>query len=223
VLITAVVGFASMRADHDFSIPIVVFGALMLLVLVYAQWERYRRKRDKIRFVRELLDVLQVDLHPLRKLRLALDLRPYDHSAKLIWTGKSSAGNRKAKYRDKWLYLDLLLADGTRVEVRREVGVKTKKSSIQQEKRRMFLSVKPNPKRYDVNQIRADADKLRKKMKEAVLGMFATHPDDFHVHVDPKEGGLEIKVSQVTTQISADEVHSLLHALIGFLARRRRR
>jgi hypothetical protein len=222
LLITAALALLHAYAKQGLPPLMLLFGAVVFMGIGLVQWKGYRRKRDKVRFVCDLLEELHVDLHPLRKLRLALDLRPYDHAAKLIWSGTSSAGNPKAKYRDRWLHLDLLLADGTRMRLEREVGVKTKKGGIQSEKRRMFLAMKPNPKRYDVSQIRADADKLRKRMKDAVLGMFASHPDDFHVHVDPQEGWFEIKVSQVDQQISVDEVHSLLHALIGFLARRRR-
>jgi hypothetical protein len=200
-----------------------IIGGVIILMIVLRQLDRYRRKRNKIQFISEIMNGLQVDLHPRRKVRMEIDIRPYDHGAKLIWSGQAPGGKPKEKYRDKWLSIDVMLADGTKLEIRREIGIKTKSGSVQTEKRRLFLSIVPNPKRYDLTQIAADADKLRKRLKDALHALFETHPDDFHVHVDPAVGGLRIKVSQETAPIIAEEVMKLVHALIGFLAARRAR
>jgi hypothetical protein len=128
--------------------PLGIVATIVLLVLFFRGNKKIARKRAKLDFLKGLLGELKDELHPRMPIRFDFDLTAYDHTGKLERTARSYAGNAKSYYSDKWLRLRVVLADKSRVEVVRQVGIKVKKGNVQHEKRRMFITVTPNPRRY---------------------------------------------------------------------------
>ena len=199
-------------------------GALLFAVVLFTALDRCARVARlgaKVEFLTRLLADLSDDLHPRRKLGLKLDLAPYDAARKLIWRGRSSAGNPKNKFADNWLRLELLLADHTRLRFRQQVGIKTKKGGIVSERRRFFLLVRPGPM-CDLPGLLRDLEGERKRLRAAVASQFSNPPEDFHLHAKQDGSELRIDVMQDDAPITAPEVLGLLHGVVLFLARHNR-
>lgn len=199
------------------ALPYAIVGSIVVLVVINRSGA-IKRKAAKVEFVRALLAGASADLHPRGRLKLKLDLHPYDHATKIAWTGRSSAGNVKKKFSDDWLELDLVLVDRTHLHLRQQVGVKTKKGSIVKEKRRLFLTLRPGP-RYDWARAKGSLESLRHDLKAAVARHFQNPPEDFHVHFVIAGSTLRIEVAQEDAPILAAELLALIGEVMGFLAR----
>ncbi len=215
VISFAVFQLAGAPDDSDiFGIPVAIL--LLVAALGYGGRAVVHRKNDKVEFTKELLASLREELMPGKRVRMRLDLRFYEHDTKLFWTGESQFGNPKAKYSDKWLAFEGTLAEGSTVAVRRQAGIKTKSESIMREKRRLFLTVEPNPNRYQLE--RMDMAQLKRGLKSAVGQLFHDPPEKFHFRPELHSGRLKIKVTQLDAPILAEEVMVVLQCVFSFLA-----
>lgn len=222
LLATLVVLFVTIDDASEFA-ALFIFSWVLTIIFWVSSVKATGRKLAKVDFTERLLKGLKDELHPGDKLSVRFDFHAYDSAGKQIWEGRSPFGNRKVKYADKWLHLKLRLADGTRVRVRREVGVKTKKGSIQKEKRRLWLHVKPEPSLYDVDAAIADHDTLRRSLKTAVRESFHDPPEEFHVHAEEgtREGTIRVRVTQMDAPILPDECVALLEGVMWHLGKYR--
>ncbi len=214
------VHLASSEGPGNFPLFVFMF-ALFALMLPYGAFKKHARLKRKLTFIWDLSRYLQDEWHPALKINLSIDLRAYDHEDKLIFKGKAPGGKTKTKFNDKWLSLSGTLADGTAVRIRREIALKHKAGSQQSEKRRLFFTIKPNPKRYDLLRLAQDQDSLRKRMKDSLHTLFDDPPEKFHVNLGSDASEFRIKVRQDDAPITAEEVFALLRAVISFLAARR--
>lgn len=198
--------------------PAGMIGGIIAALIYGTRRARRARARDKAAFSRELHERLLDELHPRRPVLLDFDLRRYDEASKRIWSGRSSAGNVKHKYSDKWLRYRAVLADGTRLEIVRQAGVKTKKGSVVKEKRRLFLSITPNPRRYALAllQEQRPARRLRDRL-QAATGAFHNDPEEFHARVQGAGDALRVKVTQEDAPILAREVVTIIEEVVRFL------
>jgi hypothetical protein len=181
------------------------------------------RKQAKYEFTRELLHVLADDLHPLAKHSMTFDPRHYDTASKRTWTGTSAAGRAKHKYTDKWLDLDLVLADGSRLRLRCQAGVKEKRGNIVSEKRRVFVVLEPDDRRYDLATLGRDLGQLKKRFKLAGRETTGAADERFHVHPTLREGAIRVRVTQMDAPVSVTEVMRLVEAIVGYVAEHPRR
>ncbi len=177
------------------------------------------RKQAKFEFTQSLLRALADDLHPLAKHAVTFDARHYDEASKRI----TPPGRPKAKFTDKWLDLDVALADGTRLRVRCQAGVKEKRGRLVSEKRRLFVAFAPDPRRYDVLAMGRDVAQLRKRLKVAGLETTGAVGERFHVHLDARDDGIRVRVTQMDAPISVAEVLRLVEVIVGYLAEHPRR
>lgn len=198
--------------------PAGLIGGVIAGGLYMAKRGKVKRAREKLAFARELHETLADDLHPRRSVVLDFDLRHYDVASKQIWSGRSSAGNAKYKYSDKWLRYRAVLADGTRLDIVRQAGVKTKKGSVVKEKRRLFLELTPNPRRYALSLLHQErpARRLRARL-EAATGAFHNDPEEFHARVQGAADALRVKVTQEDAPILAREVVTIIEEVVRFL------
>ncbi|MCW8140793.1 MAG: hypothetical protein KIT58_17975 [Planctomycetota bacterium] len=199
--------------------PVGMIGGLLTGGFYWTKRGKLGRARAKVDFARELHGLLEDELHPRKAVMLDFDLRHYDETVKRVWAGRSSAGNAKYKYSDKWLHYRAVLADGTRVEVVRQAGVKTKKGHVVKEKRRLLLSLTPHPGRYAMERLKDErlGRRLRARLSAAV-GAFHNDPEEFHARVDGGGGGtLRIKATQEDAPILAGEVVAIVEEVVRFL------
>jgi hypothetical protein len=175
------------------------------------------RQEAKLEFTRSLLLALADDLHPLAKHHLSFDPRHYDIASKRTWTGRSAAGRYKARYTDKWLELEVVLADGTRLRLRCQAGLKEKRASIVSEKRRVFVAVQPDAVRYDLAAIGRDLAQLKKRFKAAGRETTGAADERFHVHPRLDDGVIRVRVTQMDAPISVAEVLRLVEAIVGYV------
>ncbi len=202
-----------------FFLPPAGFIGGVIAVAVYgAKRGKVKRAREKAAFARELHDRLSDELHPRRPVILDFDLRHYDETSKRVWSGRSSAGNQKHKYSDKWLRYRAVLADGTRLDIVRQAGVKTKKGNVIKEKRRLLLELTPNPRRYALALLKQErpAKRLRARL-EAATGAFHNDPEEFHARVQGAGDALRVKVTQEDAPILAGEVVTIVEEVVRFL------
>lgn len=213
------VPFLALGVAGCFAVPPVgiIVGAVAWLIY-NAKMGKLKRAREKVAFARELHDRLQDELHPRRSVILDFDLRHYDEKSKLVWSGRSIAGNEKLKYSDKWLHYRAVLADGTKLEIVRQAGVKTKKGSVVKEKRRLLLELVPNPRRYALSLLQQErpARRLRARL-EAATGAFHNDPEEFHARVQGSGDALRVKVTQEDAPILANEVVTIVEEVVRFL------
>lgn len=203
--------------------PASVFGLFFFIVLIITGWNRGKaidRKEAKVAFLRDLLESFRDELHPRAPIRYRFDLRAYDAPDKVERTARSATGNLKTYYSDKWLHLRLTLADRTVVEVVRQQGLKTKKGGVVSEKRRLFLTVTPNPRRYWPMQGEPMVNRLRWELRNTVSRWFHNPPEMFHAKVDCHERDLEVRITQEDADILPAEVHALVGCLVYHLAQR---
>lgn len=198
--------------------PAGVIGAVIAGVVYATKRGKIKRAHEKVAFARELHDRLADELHPRRSVILDFDLRHYDEASKKIWTGRSIAGNPKHKYSDKWLHYRAVLADGTKLDIVRQAGVKTKKGNVVKEKRRLFLELTPNPRRYALALLKQErpARRLRARL-EAATGAFHNDPEEFHARVQGAGDTLRVKVTQEDAPILAQEVVTIIEEVVRFL------
>ncbi|MCO5170289.1 MAG: hypothetical protein M9894_28470 [Planctomycetes bacterium] len=198
--------------------PLGIFGGIIAGVFYWRKRDKLNRARDKVAFARELHERLEDELHPRRAVVLDFDLRHYDEKGKQVWSGFSSAGNPKYRYSDKWLHYRAVLADGTRLEVVRQAGVKVKKGNVVKEKRRLLLSLTPHPRRYAMELLKEERPNRRLRARlQAAVGAFHNDPEEFHARVDGGGGSLRIKATQEDAPILAAEVVTIVEEVVRFL------
>lgn len=198
---------------------ITFFVAVVVALVYFARRATRQRAREKVRFLGDLVDLLRDELHQRAHIIIDFDLRHYDEKSKLAWTGRSSAGNAKHKYSDKWLVLRCMLGDGTGLEVVRQAGIKTKKGSVVKEKRRLFVSLRPNPRRYPMLGFARDGDeahRLRSGLKTSCR-QFHDEPEEFHAQVSTTGETLDVKVVQEDAPIQPAEVLAVVEKALRFL------
>ncbi|MEZ4236815.1 MAG: hypothetical protein R3F59_11805 [Myxococcota bacterium] len=183
-------------------------GILLVLALQFGAAAHQRRTLHSA-FVVDLMDALQDDLHPKRKVEVALDLAGYDQPAKRTWSGRSKHGNTKHRYEDRWLDLRAKLVDGTRLQVVRRADVKTRKGSVMKEKRWVSLRIQP------ARQVRFEAAAVEAAALEAAAAAFHDPPEGLVVRVSDTERGVRIRVMQLDAPILADEVVALAEAVLA--------
>jgi hypothetical protein len=134
----------------------VAFGAIPLaFVTVLFTWGFYRRqvtthelRQRRLTWLDALLRSLRDDLAPTEKLRVRYGVQPSDSWLNAVKSTKSAAGNTKRYYRDRWLRVRCVLADGTRVRIRMQSAAKRKKGTILREQSTLILQVTPPAGRY---------------------------------------------------------------------------
>jgi hypothetical protein len=178
------------------------------------------RKEAKVHFLRGLVEVFHDELHPRAPIRYRFDLRAYDAPGKKERTGRTMTGRLKEYFSDKWLHLRLVLADRTVVEIVRQQGVKVKKGRVAGEKRRLFITVTPNPRRYWPMQGQPMADRLRWQLRHVATTSFHNRPEQFHAHVAHHERDLSIRVTQEDADILPGEVYALVGCIAQHLQER---
>lgn len=221
-LALALIAVASLAFALVFP-PVSMMGLFAFIMVAVAAWKRGKaidRKEAKIGFLRDVLEAFQDELHPRAPIRYRFDLRAYDAPDKVERTARSAAGNTKTYYSDKWLHLRLTLADRTVVEVVRQQGLKTKKGGVVSEKRRLFLTVSPNPRRYWPMQGEPMVNRLRWELRNTVTQRFHNPPELFHARVDCHARDLEVRITQEDADILPQEVHALVGCLVYHLAQR---
>jgi hypothetical protein len=211
-------------AASCFLLPPVGFIGVIITGAIFAnKHAKLKRSLEKLDFVRELHGRLEDELQPRRPIHLDFDLRHYDEASKMVWQGRSSHGNAKYKYSDKWLHYRGTLADGTRFEVVRQAGVKTKKGAVVKEKRRLFLEVLPDPRRYDLSLLKEPRPRQRLRARlDVATGAFHDTPEEFHARVEAAGGLLKLKVTQEDAPILPVEVVTILEEVVRFLQELRR-
>lgn len=212
ILVVAV----ALCAPSGFLSVIIAVGASLWF---FAARSTRERAREKVHFLRDLFELLKDELHQRAHLIIDFDLRHYDEKSKLTWSGRSTHGNAKYKYSDKWLVLRCMLGDGTGLEVVRQAGIKTKKGSVVKEKRRLFVSLRPNPRRYPMLGFARDGDeahRLRSGLKTSCRE-FTNDPEEFHAQVAATGETLDVKVVQEDAPIRAAEVLAVLDKALRFL------
>lgn len=198
-------------------VPLGVIATVVWLIFFFRGRKKIARKRVKLDFLRGLLDELRDELHPRLPVRFDFDLTAYDHTGKLERTARSFAGNTKSYYSDKWLRLRVVLADRTRVEIVRQVGVKQKKGNVVHEKRRLFVTVTPNPRRYRPMMGDPMANKLRWQIETAITQGFHNRPEQVAVHVTHHTEDIALRVAQWDAEILPGEVTLILGAVVTHL------
>jgi hypothetical protein len=132
------------------------FGALVVTILVAVfTWDLYCRRvtthalrQRRLTWLDALLVSLRDDLAPTGKLRVRYGVRPIETSLNAVKSTKSSAGNTKRYYCDRWLRVRGALADGTRFRIRVQSAAKRKKGQTLREQSTLILEVTPPAGRY---------------------------------------------------------------------------
>jgi hypothetical protein len=202
---------------------LVPFATLVTLIYGFVRVRRVRRLYDrlghKLAFVQGLAARLRDDLNPRAPMRVRLDLRGYEHPSKLERTARSSAGRKKEYFSDKWLHLRFVLAEGSAVEIVRQAGVKEKSGSVVSEKRRLAVSVRPNPARYgDIGKALTAALATAAFTENARRG-FPNAPEVFGVRATEGEGVVTVRVTQHDADFAPEEVVALLGCILREAAR----
>lgn len=219
-LLLAEGGMAMVVAPLKFLLPMalvvtLIFGFVRCLRL----GRLLGRVSTKLAFVQGLAARLRDDLNPRAPMRVRLDLRGYEHPSKLERTARSSAGRKKEYFSDKWLHLRFVLAEGSAVEIVRQAGVKEKSGSVVSEKRRLAVSVRPNPARYgDVGKALAAALTSAAFTETARRG-FPNAPEVFGVRATEGEGVVTVRVTQHDADFAPEEVVALLGCILREAAR----
>jgi len=202
----------AVEACFPFSLLFCIFG----LIIYYTRMKSYKRMLAKVEFGEELMEKLLDEIYPRSKIKFYLDLQPYDIRGKQIWKGRSSHGNPKYKYNDRWLRLCVTLADGSRLFLLRKVGVKTKSSSIVKEKRKMVLSFYPNPRCYKLFQPH-QIEKLQKNLRGNIRRRYFQSMERYHCHAISVPGGVKQKRSQLNAQYTVEEIMDFLKCIYRWL------
>lgn len=200
--------------------PFVLLFLVLTLVPLARSFAR-RGTREKVFFAINLLEGLRDELLPWSKVKLTMDLRRYDLAGKRLWAGLSIAGNLKVKYSDKWLHLDVVLADGTRLRLVRQARIKAKVDQARY-RRRLFLKVLPRAEMYDLERMGQDTNAARHILIQTMQQRFHNRPEAFHARAGYAMGELKIKVVQEDSYILAEEVVAMVGAVLLFLSRHRR-
>ena len=200
--------------------PLGLLATIVLLVLFFRGKKKIARKQAKLDFLKGVLAELKDELHPRMPVRFDFDLTAYDNTGKLERTARSHAGNTKSYYSDKWLRLRVVLADKSRVEIVRQVGIKVKKGSVHHEKRRMFITVTPNPRRYRPMMGEPMAGRLRWQVEGAIVSGFHNRPEQVAVHVEHHTQDIVLRIAQFDAEILPREVTVVLHGVAVHLRER---
>lgn len=137
------------------GIAVLQFGGIIAGIFIgLLSWSFYRRqvkaheiREHRLTWLAALLGTLHDDLAPTAKLRVRCDLQPSDSWLHKVRSTKSSAGNNKTYYRNRWLRVRGMLADGTRFRIRVQSAVKSKKGQILHEHSALILEVTPPAQR----------------------------------------------------------------------------
>lgn len=173
----------------------------------------------KIDFVSQFTREFADDFHPAGKVHYHIDLRAYDVEDKRYWTGRSTHGNTKFRYADKWFRAKFYLADGTCVIVERRADVKVRKGQVVKDKRRLYLKVIPNAKTFGGGPYTGtDLDQM---VRQTVVDSFHDPPEGLKV---AREGDRPDLIALKVTQLDADflgrEVLVLVEAVLLYLRMR---
>lgn len=202
-------------------LPPVGVGALVITAIFFFLRRRtLARQQRKVEFVAGVLQELRDELHPAAPIRFTLDLRAYDVSEKIKRKARSYAGNTKVYYSDTWLKMRLVLADRSVVELEREAGLKKKKGAVVKEKRRLFLTLTPNPRRYYAMAGEPAAERLRHALRVAISHGFHDRPELVHPHIAHHQHDIALKLVQEDAEILPPEVTVILHAMVAHLRER---
>lgn len=217
-----VIGVVGAVAALALCFPLLPAGVILGVVTAayfFTRRDKLRRARDKVTFAREVHALLEDELHPRRAVVLDFDLRHYDEASKKVWSGRSSHGNAKYKYTDKWFHYRAVLADGTRLDLRRQAGVKTKKGAVVKEKRRLFVALAPNPARYPLEALgnATPRRQLQDRLRRATEA-FHDAPEEFRARVEGPGAALRVRVTQEDAPILPLEVFAVVGELMRFLA-----
>lgn len=204
-------------ATEGAAAVVLVFALIIGVIVLVGGINQSSRRSAKVHFLRHLIESLADELHPKAKVHVRFDLRHYDAEGNKIWSGKSPHGNAKHKYSDKWLHLDVRLADGSEVRIVRQAGIKTKSGNIQKEKRRVFLSFEPNPWLYRLPPGATHAE-LAKRLREKIPLALHDLPEDFQVKLDGGDGKFRLKFMQEDAPILPDEVVYAVREMLAYLA-----
>ena len=201
----------------------ILFGGFVTLMVSFFAFvgrrQGIRRTAAKVDFLRGLVDELMPDLHPRAKVSLALDLDMYNQTRKRTWSGRSIYGNPKFKYSDRWLRMRFRLADYTEVRLVRHAAVKTKSGAIMKEKRRLTLTLHPNPERY---YLRESDRRLQKAMLDAVQDSFHDPPEELKIRLARDTAGWGVRLTQLDAPILPREVFAMLQGAYRALEQQKR-
>jgi hypothetical protein len=197
--------------------PFAVFTLVLTAIFYSGRRDGFAREQAKVRFLSELFALLRDELHPRAPVRFDFDLSAYDAGGKLRNETRSAAGNAKRYFSDKWLRVRVVLADGSRLSVVRQAGVKTKKGSVVNESRRLVVSLVPkldqgSPVDWD-KYAHTFFSHVRGRRPRSPLG--GTGPA---VDVSANERGLVVRVKQVDVDFEAAQVVAFAEALLRVVA-----
>lgn len=195
---------------------IVFFPFLIWLLIVWSKSASLDRKVAKLEFAAELVHALQAEVAPGRKVKVHFNPESYDRAGTRYWSGRSQHGNTKHRYADLWFDLAFTLPEGTGVRLQRHADVKTKKGSIQGEKRRLRVQVLPNRRAWKGFR---GWDGLRPLLQLNISEGFHNAPEDLQVRPKAQEdGAIRIKVEQRDADIKPREAMLVLETVLLFLA-----
>jgi hypothetical protein len=211
--IVGIAGLAQWAFDETPIVPFGFFGLIFTAVFYGERRSGYAREQATVRFLSELFGLLRDELHPRAPVRFDFDLSAYDAGGKLRKETRSAAGNAKRYFSDKWLRVRVVLADGTRLSVIRQAGVKTKKGSVVNESRRLVVSLVPNLGQASPVDWGRHADALTSRAR-ARLHASALQTASPSVHVIANERGIVARVRQVDVDFEAAQVVAVVEALL---------
>lgn len=188
-----------------------IFGGLFVLMLSallgLLPAQKLQQQDDMLEFVRDLCARLAPDVHPKAQLRFSVDMRGHRLSEKVVWSGRSMHGNAKYRYLDRWLKLQVRLADRSALTVRRRVMTKTRKGAVMKQVCKLTLKLRPDPRVYDVALVR---DRL-------------AHEERMVVSPAGQNSEVRLKLDRLNEGFSVPEVHDQLRAMLEALSSCRHR
>ena len=190
-----------------FACPLSFFALIGLSFYWFGWQDHHHRLVDKLQLAEGIVDELRDDFARSRKLRVEVDERHYNDTAKIVWEGKSQHGNRKVRYHDRWFSMVGWLLDGTRIKVRRRRDVKTRKGSVVKEKWRatVILRVPDHADPVDATAVEAEVlHTVGTRLKRPPEGLsVSVGPSDRRVKVQLKVEGHPITEAQLVALAEA--------------------
>lgn len=110
------------------------------------------------------------------------------------------------------------LADHSQLRIIRQSATKTKKGSEVRYRRRLFIKLALDPRRYDV---RPDDSQLRRRIAVGVRRALHDPPEGLSVRLRGGDEGLTIKLTQEDTPILVEEVVEAIEAALTHTRRPR--
>lgn len=212
--ITAGVMFASVAG----GVCVLVVSIVILLFIAGSKPSRLLASR--LGWVTGLLEALQPELHPRARVWLRLDTRAADHAKFCTFTGTSSRGRAKKKFRCPWLTLETTLADGTYLAIDATTRTKTKSGVVAMQQTRVAIAGKAHPARYAVFDDKRQRATLEAQLAHALL-KFATRVDSHAVRparTTRERCKLEVRARGT---ITPDETLGVVGALVRALGEQR--